>query len=278
MLNNDINIIKFRYEKENETLFVELSAKRYIFFREESELIKEIRSIYNLGKEFAKIVFDFIKVSFDKEKTDEYIKDIYENLFNEFNYFILYKSTMNYEIENDIVHIYIPQEASKIADMSKINANLSTYSKRLGNAVRFIISETINEDATKIRDASVDGIQNEKPDVIVLPPKEEEIEQPSGRKITRICELDSNSYKVVIEGTITYVKIHKNQGYQLFEFGVNDLSGSIVCKKFFSREKDKDTIDKYENIIVENKYVNVSGRHQIEKNSPRYFINADKVT
>ena len=278
MLNNDINIIKFRYEKENQTLFVEMSAKRYIFFREESELIKEIRSMYNLGKEFTKIVFDFIKVTVDKEKTDEYIKDIYENLFNEFNYFILYKSTMNYEVKNDIVRIYIPQEASKIADMSKINANLSTYSKRLGNAVRFIISETINEDATKIRDASVAGIRNEKPDVIVLPPKEEEIEQPSGRKITRICELDSNSYKVVIEGTITYVKIHKNQGYQLFEFGVNDLSGSIVCKKFFSREKDKDTIDKYENIIVENKYVNVSGRHQIEKNSPRYFINADKVT
>ena len=123
MLNNDINIIKFRYEKENQTLFVEMSAKRYIFFREESELIKEISSMYNLGKEFTKIVFDFIKVTVDKENR-EYIKDIYENLFNEFNYFILYKSTMNYEVKNDIVHIYIPQEASKIADMSKINANL----------------------------------------------------------------------------------------------------------------------------------------------------------
>ena len=81
-----------------------------------------------------------------------------------------------------------------------------------------------------------------KTDVIVLPPKEEEIERTSGRKITRICELDSNSQRV-IEGTITYVKIHKNQGYQILS-SVNDLSGSIVCKKFFSRDKDKDTIDK----------------------------------
>ena len=55
MLNNDINIIKFRYEKENQTLFVEMSAKRYIFFREESELIKEIRSMYNLGKNLPKL-------------------------------------------------------------------------------------------------------------------------------------------------------------------------------------------------------------------------------
>ncbi len=278
MLSDDINIIKFRYEKENHTLFIELSVKRYIFFREETALKKDIRSEYNIGNEFSDIVFDFIDVTFNKEKTDEYIEDIYENLFNEFNYLILYKSTMNYEIKSNTVYIFLPKEASMIADMSKINAYLFKCSKRLGNDVRFIISETVNEDATKIRDASIAGIRNEKPEVVMPQPEEEVIEQPSGRKITRICELDSNSYKVVIEGTITYVKIHKNQGYQLFEFGVNDLSGSIVCKRFFSREKDRNIIEKYETIIVENKYVSVSGKHQIEKNSPRYFINADKVT
>lgn len=52
MLSDDINIIKFRYEKENHTLFIELSVKRYIFFREETALKKDIRSEYNIGKEF----------------------------------------------------------------------------------------------------------------------------------------------------------------------------------------------------------------------------------
>ncbi|HRR36733.1 MAG TPA: hypothetical protein P5535_06700, partial [Clostridia bacterium] len=185
MLSDDINIIKFRYEKENHTLFIELSVKRYIFFREETALKKDIRSEYNIGKEFSDIVFDFIDVTFNKEKTDEYIEDIYENLFNEFNYLILYKSTMNYEIKSNTVYIFLPKEASMIADMSKIYAYLFKCSKRLGNDVRFIISETVNEDATKIRDASIAGIRNEKPEVVMPQPEEEVIEQPSGRKITR---------------------------------------------------------------------------------------------
>ena len=95
--------------------------------------------------------------------------------------------------------------------------------------------------------------------VIVIKEQEENEEDQvkPDEKITRICELDSNSYKVIIEGSVTYVKQYKSSLAHLFEFGLSDLSGSIVCKKFFKVDDPK--IEKYEQLIKENIYVNVRG-------------------
>lgn len=276
MLNQDFKITKFRYEKNNQILYIELSVKRYIFFKEEKIIINKIRDMYKLGNSFSDIILEINQAQVESDNINEYLNDIYENLFNEFQYLILYKSIMDLDSKGDVAYISIPYELSKISDISLINAYLSKCSKRLGNIIKLYIKTVNNENAIKIRDTSFDNIQNEKPSIVLPNVEDDENEHAEEKKVTRICELDSNSYKVSIEGTINYVKEYKSEKVYLFEFGLNDLSGSIVCKKFFNRDDSK--IEKYMEIIDENKYVSVSGKHQIEKNSTKYFINADRVS
>ncbi|MFA5341473.1 MAG: hypothetical protein WC332_06835, partial [Clostridia bacterium] len=161
-------------------------------------------------------------------------------------------------------------------DSNILNKYLLDCEKRLGNSIKITTKITNDDNAKKIRDASVESILKEKPSIILPVQEETDNEMTEEKKITRICELDSNSYKVYIEGTINYVKEYKSETVHMFEFGLNDLSGSIVCKKFFSKDDTK--IEKYESLIIENKFISVTGKHQIEKNSPKYFINVDSVS
>ncbi|OQB51678.1 MAG: DNA polymerase III PolC-type [Firmicutes bacterium ADurb.Bin146] len=277
MLIDHIDIIKFQYNKSDGTLFIYLNTKKYIFFNEETDLTEKIRNTLKIGRSFPNIELIISDSKIDLSKINEYVHDIYEHIFEEFQYLILYKSIMGYELDDKQMLISIPEEINKICDISHLKAYLSDCRKRLGSTIKIDLKIIDNSEAKKIRDASYKNIQNEKSNIVV--PNvliEEEPEGIEEKKVTRICELDSNSYKVLVEGKINYVKEYKSENVHMFEFGLNDLSGSIICKKFFSKDDPK--IQKYSSIIIENKYVNVSGKHQIEKNSPRYFINADRVS
>ena len=277
MLDEYINIKKLIYNKNLKILFVELTSKRYIYFNEEEKLTQKIRDKLKLGNQFPDISLVIECISLNNENMHEYIADIYENMFIEFKDILLYKSIMKYQLENQKVIIFFPNELTKITELNQINEYLKNCSKRIGGKYIFSINIINDEDAIKIRDNSVRSIKKEMPVIVIKEQEENEEDQVKpDEKITRICELDSNSYKVIIEGSVTYVKQYKSSLAHLFEFGLSDLSGSIVCKKFFKVDDPK--IEKYEKLIQENIYINVKGKHQIEKNSPKYFINADRVT
>jgi len=77
MLNEDFKITKFRYEKDNQILYIELSVKRYIFFKEEKIIISKIRDMYKLGNSFSDIILEINQALVESDNINEYLNDIY---------------------------------------------------------------------------------------------------------------------------------------------------------------------------------------------------------
>ena len=161
MLIDHIDIIKFQYNKSDGTLFIYLNTKKYIFFNEETDLTEKIRNTLKIGRSFPNIELIISDSKIDLSKINEYVHDIYEHIFEEFQYLILYKSIMGYELDDKQMLISIPEEINKICDISHLKAYLSDCRKRLGSTIKIDLKIIDNSEAKKIRDASYKNIQNQ---------------------------------------------------------------------------------------------------------------------
>jgi DNA polymerase III alpha subunit (gram-positive type) len=203
--------------------------------------------------------------------------DIFENLFNEFRSLILYKDLISIDIKNENAEINIPEIVFNIVDIDEVKSYFKKNEQRIDCKIHFSIKKVDNEKAGQILKSSWDSIQSEA-DKVVYTGKVSEVEDDEtdeSNSIRRIDELDSNVINVCIEGIITFIKEHPYEFWHIFEFELNDMSGRIICKKFCRAGDPK--IEKLQQLLIENRYVFVKGRHQAEKMSQSYFVNVSSV-